>query len=173
MDQNYKYTSDYGTEEFIVTSDGDVNYTSNGTAQMKGSLVGAEIPTGYTGIILYVLCDTHVNYGNYCYPDYNENTWEGSVVDPNNYGAITHKGCYSAFYVTDAGDTTGSKITMAQAVWHPANEPNGRTACTNSTENLKKLFTECGYASTCGSYATNLSRSAFEHSFGCFFSIAE
>lgn len=164
LGQTYKNEYDYGyyagTETFVITEDGKVTYKNNDVVDWEGSLVGAEIPAGYKGIILYTKLDKHVNYGAECYPDYDEDKWEGSVVDANNYGAITHKNCYSAFYVTDDNDVSGKKLSMASAVWHPKNEPNGYTTCAKTPEKAKELFSICGYDSTCNGSATHFSRAA-------------
>ena len=48
---------------------------------------------------------------------------------------------------------------MSQAVWHPATEPNGNTACAKSFEKAKELFANEGYKSTCEAWSTVFNRS--------------
>lgn len=159
LDKKYETTGAYA-EYFIVSSDGTVEYgyVSGTEPGLKGKIIATELPPAeYKGIIIYLKNEKHVNYGCYCYPDYDEDKWEGSKVDSSNYGAITHHGCYTAIYITN-GDTD-TTFKMAQAVWKPANQPNGYTTCAKSLEKAKELFAICDYDATCEGGSSTFTRS--------------
>lgn len=48
---------------------------------------------------------------------------------------------------------------MAQAVWMPENQPEGRTACAKTLEKVKELFAKEGYQATCEGYSSAFNRS--------------
>lgn len=159
LDKKYETTGAYA-EYFIVSSDGTVEYgyVSGTEPGLKGKIIATELPPAkYKGIIIYLKNEKHVNYGCYCYPDYDEDKWEGSKVDSSNYGAITHHGCYTAIYITNG--ETDTTFRMAQAVWMPENQPEGRTACAKTLEKVKELFAKEGYQATCEGYSSAFNRS--------------
>lgn len=144
-----EYVSEYG-EKLTVTSKGVLTAESFGEVN-TAKLIEKIQPEGYEGTVVIVKWDSHVNYGTECYPDYDEDKWEGSVVDADNYGAITHHNCYSAIYIEKTSDKA---IKMAAAVWHPEGEPIGWTACAKSVDDVHKLFETCGYKDTCEAYSS-------------------
>ena len=73
LDKNYVTSGDW-PESLKVTSDGTVEYNSD----FKATIAGTAVPTGYSGIIIFTRNQNHVNYGHYCYPDYDEGKWEDS-----------------------------------------------------------------------------------------------
>lgn len=152
LDKNYVTSGDW-PESLKVTSDGTVEYNSD----FKATIAGTAVPTGYSGIIIFTRNQDHVNYGHYCYPDYDEDKWEGSKVDSSNYNAITHHGCYTAIYITNG--ETDTTFRMAQAVWMPENQPEGRTTCAKTLEKVKELFAKEGYKSTCEALSSTFNRS--------------
>ncbi|MDY2824178.1 MAG: hypothetical protein SOT45_00080 [Treponema sp.] len=153
LDKNYVTSGDW-TESFKVTSDGTVEYNSD----FKATIAGTAVPTGYPGIIIFTRNQNHVNYGHYCYPDYDEDKWDGSKLASSEWGTvITHHGCYTAIYITNG--ETDKTFRMAQAVWRPENQPEGRTACAKTLENVKELFAKEGYQATCEGYSSAFNRS--------------
>lgn len=153
LDKNYVTSGDW-PESLKVTSDGTVEYNSD----FKATITGTAVPTGYSGIIIFTRNQDHVNYGHYCYPDYDEDKWDGSNETSSEWGTvITHHGCYTAIYITNG--ETDTTFRMAQAVWRPENQPEGRTACAKTLEKVKELFAKEGYQATCegGSSAFNRS----------------
>lgn len=152
LDKNYVTSGDW-PESLKVTSDGTVEHNSD----FKATIAGTAVPTGYSGIIIFTRNQNHVNYGHYCYPDYDEDKWKDSEVDSSNYNAITHHGCYTAIYITNG--ETDTTFRMAQAVWMPENQPNGRTACAKTLEKVKELFAKEGYQATCEGYSSAFNRS--------------
>lgn len=153
LDKNY-VTSGGWSESFKVTSDGTVEYNS----YFKATIAGTAVPTGYSGIIIFTRNQNHVNYGHYCYPDYDEDKWVGSNETSSEWGTvITHHGCYTAIYITNG--ETDTTFRMAQAVWMPENQPEGRTACAKTLEKVKELFAKEGYQATCEGYSSAFNRS--------------
>lgn len=153
LDKNY-VTSGEWPESFKVTSDGTVEYNSD----FKATIAGTAVPTGYSGILIFTRNQNHVNYGHYCYPDYDEDKWEDSNVASSEWGTvITHHGCYTAIYITNG--ETDTTFRMAQAVWMPENQPEGRTACAKTLEKVKELFAKEGYQATCEGYSSAFNRS--------------
>lgn len=153
LDKNYVTSGDW-SESFKVTSDGTVEYNSD----FKATIAGTAVPTGYSGIIIFTRNQNHVNYGHYCYPDYDEDKWEDSNVASSEWGTvITHHGCYTAIYITNG--ETDTTFRMAQAVWMPENQPEGRTACAKTLEKVKELFAKEGYQATCEGYSSAFNRS--------------
>lgn len=153
LDKNYVTSVDW-PESLKVTSDGTVEYNSD----FKATIAGTTVPTGYSGIIIFTRNQNHVNYGHYCYPDYDENKWVGSNETSSEWGTvITHHGCYTAIYITNG--ETDTTFRMAQAVWMPENQPEGRTACAKTLENVKELFAKEGYQATCEGYSSAFNRS--------------
>ena len=153
LDKNYVTSGDW-PESFKVTSDGTVEYNSD----FKATIAGTAVPTGYSGIIIFTRNQNHVNYGHYCYPDYDEDKWDGSNLASSEWGTvITHHGCYTAIYITNG--ETDTTFRMAQAVWMPENQPEGRTACAKTLEKVKELFAEEGYQATCEGYSSTFNRS--------------
>lgn len=153
LDKNYVTSGDW-PESLKVTSDGTVEYNSD----FKATIAGTAVPTGYSGIIIFTRNQNHVNYGHYCYPDYDENKWVGSNETSSEWGTvITHHGCYTAIYITNG--ETDTTFRMAQAVWMPENQPEGRTACAKTLEKVKELFAKEGYQATCEGYSSAFNRS--------------
>ena len=153
LDKNYVTSGDW-PESFKVTSDGTVEYNSD----FKATIAGTAVPTGYSGIIIFTRNQDHVNYGHYCYPDYDEDTWKDSDIASSEWGTvITHHGCYTAIYITNG--ETDTTFKMAQAVWMPENQPEGRTACAKTLEKVKELFANEGYQATCEGYSSAFNRS--------------
>lgn len=153
LDKNYVTSGDW-PESFKVTSDGTVEYNSD----FKATITGTAVPTGYSGIIIFTRNQNHVNYGHYCYPDYDEDKWDGSNLASSEWGTvITHHGCYTAIYITNG--ETDKTFRMAQAVWMPENQPEGRTACAKTLEKVKELFAKEGYQATCERYSSAFNRS--------------
>lgn len=153
LDKNYVTSGDW-PESFKVTSDGTVEYNSD----FKATIAGTAVPTGYSGIIIFTRNQNHVNYGHYCYPDYDEDKWVGSNETSSEWGTvITHHGCYTAIYITNG--ETDTTFRMAQAVWMPENQPEGRTTCAKTLEKVKELFAEEGYRATCEGYSSAFNRS--------------
>lgn len=153
LDKNYVTSGDW-PESFKVTSDGTVEYN----ADFKATIIGTAAPTGYPGLLIFTSNQKHINYGHYCYPDYDEDKWEDSDVTSSEWGTvITHHGCYTAIYITNG--ETDTTFKMAQAVWNPANQPNGRTACAKTLEKVKELFANEGYKSTCEAWSSTFNRS--------------
>lgn len=153
LDKNYVTSGDW-PESLKVTSDGTVEYNSD----FKATITGTAVPTGYSGIIIFTRNQNHVNYGHYCYPDYDEDKWDGSNLASSEWGTvITHHGCYTAIYITNG--ETDKTFRMAQAVWMPENQPEGRTACAKTLENVKELFAKEGYQATCEGYSSAFNRS--------------
>ena len=153
LDKNYVTSGDW-PESLKVTSDGTVEYNSD----FKATIAGTAVPTGYSGIIIFTRNQNHVNYGHYCYPDYDEGKWGGSNETSSEWGTvITHHGCYTAIYITNG--ETDTTFRMAQAVWMPENQPEGRTACAKTLENVKELFAKEGYQATCEGYSSAFNRS--------------
>ena len=152
LDKNYVTSGDW-PESLKVTSDGTVEYNSD----FKATIAGTAVPTGYSGIIIFTRNQKHVNYGHYCYPDYDEDKWDGSNLASSEWGTvITHHGCYTAIYITNG--ETDTTFTMAQAVWMPENQPEGRTACAKTLEKVKELFAKEGYQATCEGYSSAFNR---------------
>lgn len=153
LDKNYVTSGDW-PESLKVTSDGTVEYNSD----FKATIAGTAVPTGYSGIIIFTRNQNHVNYGHYCYPDYDEDKWVGSNETSSEWGTvITHHGCYTAIYITNG--ETDKTFKMAQAVWMPENQPEGRTACAKTLENVKELFAKEGYQATCEALSSTFNRS--------------
>lgn len=153
LDKNYVTSGDW-PESLKVTSDGTVEYNSD----FKATITGTAVPTGYSRIIIFTRNQNHVNYGHYCYPDYDEDKWDGSNLASSEWGTvITHHGCYTAIYITNG--ETDTTFRMAQAVWMPENQPEGRTACAKTLEKVKELFAEEGYRATCEGYSSAFNRS--------------
>ena len=153
LDKNYVTSGDW-PESFKVTSDGTVEYNSD----FKATIAGTAVPTGYSGIIIFTRNQDHVNYGHYCYPDYDEDKWKDSDIASSEWGTvITHHGCYTAIYITNG--ETDTTFKMAQAVWMPENQPEGRTACAKTLEKVKELFANEGYQATCEGYSSAFNRS--------------
>lgn len=153
LDKNYVTSGDW-PESLKVTSDGTVEYNSD----FKATIAGTAVPTGYSGIIIFTRNQNHVNYGHYCYPDYDEGKWVGSNETSSEWGTvITHHGCYTAIYITNG--ETDTTFRMAQAVWMPENQPEGRTTCAKTLEKVKELFAEEGYRATCEGYSSAFNRS--------------
>lgn len=153
LDKNYVTSGDW-PESLKVTSDGTVEYNSD----FKATIAGTAVPTGYSGILIFTRNQNHVNYGHYCYPDYDEDKWDDSDVASSERGTvITHHGCYTAIYITNG--ETDKTFRMAQAVWMPENQPEGRTACAKTLENVKELFAKEGYQATCEGYSSAFNRS--------------
>lgn len=153
LDKNYVTSGDW-PESLKVTSDGTVEYNSD----FKATIAGTAVPTGYSGIIIFTRNQDHVNYGHYCYPDYDEDKWDGSDIASSEWGTvITHHGCYTAIYITNG--ETDKTFRMAQAVWMPENQPEGRTACAKTLEKVKELFAKEGYQATCEGYSSAFNRS--------------
>lgn len=153
LDKNYVTSGDW-PESLKVTSDGTVEYNSD----FKATIAGTAVPTGYSGIIIFTRNQDHVNYGHYCYPDYNEDKWDGSDIASSEWGTvITHHGCYTAIYITNS--ETDKTFRMAQAVWMPENQPEGRTTCAKTLENVKELFAKEGYQATCEALSSTFNRS--------------
>ena len=153
LDKNYVTSGDW-PESLKVTSDGTVEYNSD----FKATIAGTAVPTGYSGIIIFTRNQNHVNYGHYCYPDYDEGKWVGSNETSSEWGTvITHHGCYTAIYITNG--ETDTTFRMAQAVWMPENQPEGRTACAKTLEKVKELFAKEGYQATCEGYSSAFNRS--------------
>ena len=138
----------------VTNPDGTVEYNSD----FKATIAGTAVPTGYSGILIFTRNQNHVNYGHYCYPDYDEDKWDDSDVASSERGTvITHHGCYTAIYITNG--ETDKTFRMAQAVWMPENQPEGRTACAKTLENVKELFAKEGYQATCEGYSSAFNRS--------------
>lgn len=153
LDKNYVTSGDW-PESLKITSDGTVEYNSD----FKATIAGTAVPTGYSGIIIFTRNQDHVNYGHYCYPDYDEDKWDGSNLASSEWGTvITHHGCYTAIYITNG--ETDKTFRMAQAVWMPENQPEGRTACAKTLEKVKELFAKEGYQATCEGYSSAFNRS--------------
>lgn len=153
LDKNYVTSGDW-PESFKVTSDGTVEYNSD----FKATIAGTAVPTGYSGIIIFTRNQNHVNYGHYCYPDYDEDKWVGSNETSSEWGTvITHHGCYTAIYITNG--ETDTTFRMAQAVWMPENQPEGRTTCAKTLEKVKELFAKEGYQATYEGYSSAFNRS--------------
>ena len=153
LDKNYVTSGDW-PESLKVTSDGTVEYNSD----FKATITGTAVPTGYSGIIIFTRNQKHVNYGHYCYPDYDEDKWDDSDVTSSEWGTvITHHGCYTAIYITNG--ETDTTFKMAQAVWMPENQPEGRTTCAKTLEKVKELFAKEGYQATCEGYSSAFNRS--------------
>lgn len=153
LDKNYVTSGDW-PESFKVTSDGTVEYNSD----FKATIAGTAVPTGYSGIIIFTRNQNHVNYGHYCYPDYDEDKWDGSDIASSEWGTvITHHGCYTAIYITNG--ETDTTFRMAQAVWMPENQPEGRTTCAKTLEKVKELFAKEGYQATYEGYSSAFNRS--------------
>lgn len=153
LDKNYVTSGDW-PESLKVTSDGTVEYNSD----FKATIAGTAVPTGYSGIIIFTRNQNHVNYGHYCYPDYDEDKWVGSNETSSEWGTvITHHGCYTAIYITNG--ETDTTFRMAQAVWMPENQPEGRTTCAKTLEKVKELFAEEGYRATCEGNSSAFNRS--------------
>ena len=153
LDKNYVTSGDW-PESLKITSDGTVEYNSD----FKATITGTAVPTGYSGIIIFTRNQKHVNYGHYCYPDYDEGKWDDSDETSSEWGTvITHHGCYTAIYITNG--ETDTTFRMAQAVWMPENQPEGRTACAKTLENVKELFAKEGYQATCEGYSSAFNRS--------------
>lgn len=153
LDKNYVTSGDW-PESLKVTSDGTVEYNSD----FKATIAGTAVPTGYSGIIIFTRNQNHVNYGHYCYPDYDEDKWVGSNETSSEWGTvITHHGCYTAIYITNG--ETDTTFRMAQAVWMPENQPEGRTTCAKTLEKVKELFAKEGYQATCEGYSSAFNRS--------------
>ncbi len=153
LDKNYVTSGDW-PESLKITSDGTVEYNSD----FKATITGTAVPTGYSGIIIFTRNQNHVNYGHYCYPDYDEDKWVGSTLASSEWGTvITHHGCYTAIYITN--DETDTTFRMAQAVWMPENQPEGRTTCAKTLEKVKELFAKEGYQATCEGYSSAFNRS--------------
>lgn len=153
LDKNYVTSGDW-PESLKVTSDGTVEYNSD----FKATIAGTAVPTGYSGIIIFTRNQNHVNYGHYCYPDYDENKWVGSNETSSEWETvITHHGCYTAIYITNG--ETDTTFRMAQAVWMPENQPEGRTTCAKTLEKVKELFAKEGYQATCEGYSSAFNRS--------------
>ena len=153
LDKNYVTSGDC-PESLKVTSDGTVEYNSD----FKATIAGTAVPTGYPGIIIFTRNQDHVNYGHYCYPDYDEDKWKDSDIASSEWGTvITHHGCYTAIYITNG--ETDTTFKMAQAVWMPENQPEGRTACAKTLEKVKELFANEGYQATCEGYSSAFNRS--------------
>lgn len=153
LDKNYVTSGDW-PESLKVTSDGTVEYNSD----FKATIAGTAVPTGYSGIIIFTRNQNHVNYGHYCYPDYDEDKWVGSNETSSEWGTvITHHGCYTAIYITNG--ETDKTFRMAQAVWMPENQPEGRTACAKTLEKVKELFAKEGYQATCEGSSSAFNRS--------------
>lgn len=153
LDKNYVTSGDW-PESLKVTSDGTVEYNSD----FKATIAGTAVPTGYSGIIIFTRNQNHVNYGHYCYPDYDEDKWVGSNETSSEWGTvITHHGCYTAIYITNG--ETDTTFKMAQAVWMPENQPEGRTTCAKTLEKVKELFAKEGYQATCEGYSSAFNRS--------------
>lgn len=111
LDKNYVTSGDW-PESLKITSDGTVEYNSD----FKATITGTAVPTGYPGILIFTRNQNHVNYGHYCYPDYDEDKWVGSNETSSEWGTvITHHGCYTAIYITNG--ETDKTFRMAQAVW--------------------------------------------------------
>lgn len=153
LDKNYVTSGDW-PESLKVTSDGTVEYNSD----FKATIAGTAVPTGYSGIIIFTRNQNHVNYGHYCYPDYDEDKWDGSDIASSEWGTvITHHGCYTAIYITNG--ETDTTFRMAQAVWMPENQPEGRTTCAKTLEKVKELFAKEGYQATYEGYSSAFNRS--------------
>lgn len=153
LDKNYVTSGDW-PESLKVTSDGTVEYNSD----FKATIAGTAVPTGYSGIIIFTCNQKHVNYGHYCYPDYDEDKWDDSNPASSEWGTvITHHGCYTAIYITNG--ETDKTFRMAQAVWMPKNQPEGRTTCAKTLEKVKELFAKEGYQATCEGYSSAFNRS--------------
>ena len=153
LDKNYVTSGDW-PESLKVTSDGTVEYNSD----FKATIAGTAVPTGYSGIIIFTRNQNHVNYGHYCYPDYDEDKWDDSDVTSSEWGTvITHHGCYTAIYITNG--ETDTTFRMAQALWMPENQPEGRTTCAKTLEKVKELFAKEGYQATCEGYSSAFNRS--------------
>ena len=153
LDKNYVTSGDW-PESLKVTSDGTVEYNSD----FKATITGTAVPTGYSGIIIFTRNQNHVNYGHYCYPDYDEDKWDDSDVTSSEWGTvITHHGCYTAIYITNG--ETDTTFRMAQALWMPENQPEGRTTCAKTLEKVKELFAKEGYQATCEGYSSTFNRS--------------
>ena len=153
LDKNYVTSGDW-PESLKVTSDGTVEYNSD----FKATIAGTAVPTGYSGIIIFTRNQNHVNYGHYCYPDYDEDKWDGSTLASSEWGtAITHHGCYTAIYITNG--ETDTTFRMAQALWKPDGAPNGYAACAKTLEKVKELFANEGYKSTCEALSSTFNRS--------------
>ena len=153
LDKNYVTSGDW-PESLKVTSDGTVEYNSD----FKATITGTAVPTGYSGIIIFTRNQNHVNYGHYCYPDYDEDKWDDSDVTSSEWGTvITHHGCYTAIYITNG--ETDTTFRMAQALWMPENQPEGRTTCAKTLEKVKELFAKEGYQATCEGYSSAFNRS--------------
>lgn len=147
-----EYESEF-KEKFSISSDGVLIYDNGYGSVTKGTVLDKIQPEGYTGTVVIVKYNDHVNYGTYCYPDYDEDKWEGSVVDADNYGAITHHNCFSAVYIEKTSDVA---IKMAAAVWHTETEPAYSTTCAKTQADVYKLFETCGYKDTCEAWASVL-----------------
>lgn len=153
LDKNYVTSGDW-PESLKITSDGTVEYNSD----FKATITGTAVPTGYPRILIFTRNQNHVNYGHYCYPDYDEDKWVGSNETSSEWGTvITHHGCYTAIYITNG--ETDTTFRMAQAVWMPENQPEGRTACAKTLEKVKELFAKEGYQATCEGYSSAFNRS--------------
>lgn len=130
VDKEYKFTTEYGTESFEITSEGKAKY-----GDTPGNIVALLVPPDeYSGIIIIIKSDKHKNWGNYQYPSYNEEN--------------PHSGCYTGFYLKD----NGSSFSEAGTTWKVPG--HSYTACAESFEYLEELFEKYGYAATCAAYST-------------------
>ncbi len=130
VDKEYKFTTEYGTESFEITSEGKAKY-----GDTPGNIVALLVPPDeYSGIIIIIKSDEHKNWGNYQYPNYNEEN--------------PHSGCYTGFYLKD----NGSSFSEAGTTWKVPDKT--WTACAESFEYLEELFEKYGYAATCAAYST-------------------
>ena len=153
LDKNYVTSGDW-PESLKVTSDGTVEYNSD----FKATITGTAVPTGYSGIIIFTRNQNHVNYGHYCYPDYDEDKWDDSDVTSSEWGTvITHHGCYTAIYITNG--ETDTTFRMAQALWMPENKTEGRTTCAKKIEKVKELIEKEGYQATWEGCSSAVNRS--------------
>ena len=130
VDKEYKFTTEYGTESFEITSEGKAKY-----GDTPGNIVALLVPPDeYSGIIIIIKSDEHKNWGNYQYPSYNEEN--------------PHSGCYTGFYLKD----NGSSFSEAGTTWKVPG--HSYTACAESFEYLEELFDKYGYDATCAAYST-------------------
>lgn len=133
VDKEYKLTTTWGPEIFEITSEGKAKY-----GDTPGNIVALLVPPDeYSGIIIIIKSDEHKNWGNYQYPNYNEEN--------------PHSGCYTGFYLKD----NGSSFSEAGTMWKvPREKGTTLTTCAESFEYLEELFDKYGYAATCAAYST-------------------
>lgn len=146
-----QYNGEY--DFFKIASDGKVSYWGmSGTEVTEtdtvGYIVDLIVPTGYEGLIAVVETLSHTNFGQYCYPDYNQTATGEAWGSP----CYTHAGCYVGFYCKPIGQG----LYMAQSVWNVPGHTY--TACAETLTDFYKLYELYGYDMTCDNLSSQYSR---------------